>query len=221
LAVIACIGCYDDESETPIRRNGKTATGVLISYKEKFLHQKREVIGNLHLSYGTYKTAQEILDMFNNKEIPRDSILFLDEIPAFLNSLSSDPEIVINMVNGLIAQSGKMHWDIIMSMQRFGDIPRRLRPHCDRVLIPVKIHMNGDICYSDFQCEEQHLIEVYSEKPYRQEPILIFDPAKLGKLYDSEEVIYDTLESTEKKKGKKKKQETRTDALCAEEEGRS
>jgi hypothetical protein len=197
MSVIAIVGCYDDESEIPIRGGGKTSTAVRLCKAEFDLG--KNILSNVHLTFGEYQTAQQLLDMFIAKEIPKNSVILFDELSYYLNNLGIDPEIVIAFVNGLVAQSRKLKTDLIHTEQRFNDIPRRLRPHCDRVLIPIKIHYNGEVCLKDFSCTQNHIIEVYSEKPYREKPIIRFYPEKVGQFYDTDEVIYDTLEAPKKK----------------------
>jgi hypothetical protein len=212
MSVIAIVGCYDDESEIPIRGGGKTATAIRLLHDEYFKNNKT-IMSNVHIYFSGdpknpgerifYYTAQELLNMFLNREIPKNTVILFDELSFYLTNLGVDPLVVITFVNGLVAQSRKLRTDLIHTEQRYGDIPRRLRPHSDSILIPMKIHYDGSVCYKDFSCSQPHIIQVYSEKPWRESPILEFYAEKVGQFYDTEEVIYDTLEISKKKPEKK------------------
>jgi hypothetical protein len=101
-------------------------------------------------------------------------------------------KIIMKFVNRFIAQSRKADNETWMTAQRYNDIPRRMRAQIDRILIPVKKHEDGSLCYQD-KCKRHHWIEVYSDKPYRKTPISLIDTWVIGKYYDTNEIITDEL----------------------------
>jgi hypothetical protein len=194
MAVVVCVGCLDDESGTPVRGNGKGITITYYALQEWNENPDRTIISNYHLFNVPYKymTAQEIYNAFQKGELPEGSILLLDEISKFLNSLGMKQKVLTGFVNGFISQIRKLDADFYGASQRWMDVPKRFRAQTDRVLIPIKIHDDNQVCLLD-RCKKHHFIEVYSHKPYREHPLVTLDTSIIGKYYDTKEVIYDEL----------------------------
>ena len=191
--IICVVGCLDDESQLPIRGCGKTMVVVYYVLKE-FSISHRNIISNLHLVNIPYEymTSQEIYDAFMNEKLPDNPLIIFDEISKFLNSLGTSTKVITKFVNGFIAQTRKLDADIFCTSQRYADVVKRFRSQVDMILIPVKIHADGNACYRD-NCKEHHYIEIESHKPWRHEPIATIDAEIIGKYYDTREIIFDEL----------------------------
>lgn len=140
------------------------------------------------------------MDIFTNKNLSNTTIL-LDEIQVYLPNQGVKKGILKDLIGRFISQTRKREIDIFYTTQRFRNLNNQLRIHTDEILLPVKTHEDGKQCASD-KCKKDHYIHIFSQ--YSDDAITILSAANVGKLYNSNEIIFDTYISEEIKKPSKK-----------------
>lgn len=195
--IIAFIGTLDDESETPISGTGKTCSMTGFLYQD-YLEGKK-VFTNYHTEFSEDILGfQSMINKLKGVHSP-DTILGISEMQTVLNSLGSTQQQVL-FIDSFASQLRKIDVDIYYDTQRLMNIHKRLRVHTDVILIPYKCHLDNSPCYFN-RCKKPHKIFVYSQKPFKEKPIICFDASEVGKLYDTLEIIYDILELPKEKRG--------------------
>jgi hypothetical protein len=195
--IIAFIGTLDDESDTPISGTGKTCSMTGYLYQD-YLEGKK-IYTNYHTEFSEDILGfQAMINKLKGVHSP-DTILGISEMQTVLNSLGSTQQQVL-FIDSFASQLRKIDVDIYYDTQRLMNIHKRLRVHTDVILIPYKTHLDNTPCYFN-RCKKPHKIFVYSQKPFKQKPIVCFDASEVGKLYDTLEIIYDILELPKEKKG--------------------
>ncbi|RPI80880.1 MAG: hypothetical protein EHM34_09420, partial [Nitrosopumilales archaeon] len=197
---ITCVcGTWDDivKAGHIIQGNGKNITAVWFAYVD-YLHGKK-VYSNFKLAFAETLPAQEIIDMSLRGEI-HDCTIILDEMSLILNSLGEKGE-VLKFIMKWVKQLRKMGIDLYWIEQRANDVHLRLRTQTPLALEPEKYHTNGydnnpqmwEICTVDSCKRTDHRILVFSKKPWLPIPIKILNPQIIGKLYNSKEIMLDSM----------------------------
>ena len=197
--IVAIVGTVNDESDTPISGNGKTCTMTGLAYLDYL--KKRKIWSNYYTTF-----SEEIIGMQamiqNIGDIPHpDTILCISEMQQVLNSIGSTYDQIL-FIDSFASQLRKLDLDLYYDTQRFMNIHKRLRIHTDVILIPYKTHMDNTQCNFN-RCKKPHKIFVYSHKPRIQKWRLVLDATKVGKLYNTNEIVMDKLIIPSKKKVKK------------------
>ena len=204
----AFIGILDDENtDLCIRGNGKTCSMVFYLYA---YHLKGyEVWTNFHTSFSTkiigfqemINTLKELRKNGDNRKI----VLGVTEIQDLINSIGSSVQQIL-FVDSFTSQMRKLKVDMLYDTQVFKNVNIRLRRHTEQRRIPFKYHLDGSPCNYD-QCDKKHLIKIMSDKPFIARPIRIIKAYEVGKLYNTDEFIIDTLDLSNLPNNKKKKKE--------------
>lgn len=218
-AIIASIeGLGEDYGDyTSVRGNGKDMTMNYFLHEDK-LGEDRAIITNYKCLFADkILPFQKIIEEIdNNKEYyqKKGVSVGITEIQTALNSLGSS-QLVIKACTFFAAQTRKRNCDVYYNLQVLKEVNNRWRNQTDTILRPIKIHSDGSVCTKD-RCKEtdekgqllKHYIIVHSIKPPIPQNILIDDDGKefciscedVGKLYDSDEIIFDEFKIPEKSK---------------------
>lgn len=196
--ITAFVGTMNDESETPIRGNGKTLSMTGLSYLD-FL-SGRKVWSNYQTTFADEVIGMQAMIEKIGTEPNPDLVLAVSEMQQVLNSIGSSFDQIL-FIDMFASQLRKLDVDLYYDTQRFNNIHKRLRIHTDIILIPYKTHMDNSPCNFD-RCMKPHKIFLYSLKPRKPDYRCIFDASKVGKLYNSKEIIFDKLSIPSKKKVK-------------------
>jgi hypothetical protein len=210
MGTTAFVGCYDDESEAPISGTGKTLSMTGFGYLDSL--SGKQVWSNYYTTFSDEIIGfQAMIDKIKNELKPLQSykdvferpglVLLVTEMQEILNSCGSEQNKIL-FVDAFAHQLRKYGVDIYYDTQRFLNVQKRLRAHTDTILLPFKRHLDKRPCYST-QCLEPHLIDVYSIKPDRRDPIIRFIASNVGKKYNTYQVVKDKLVIPSKKEVKK------------------
>lgn len=144
------------------------------------------------------------------------SLVLLTEFQKFFNSLGTSTK-TIKWIEGILTQLRKLEMDVMWDSQRPISAGNRSREYTETFLVPQKFHAD-DLSPCDMDnCNREHLIYVYSDIPFRENPLVILVASEVGQLYDTNEIIGDNLsspgelqtaEKAEKKKTIRKRRET-------------
>jgi hypothetical protein len=187
--IIAFVACMDDETDLPIRGNGKTC--AMTGYAYLNYREGKKIYTNYKTDFSDYMGLQKMIDTLGNNQPHPDTILCVTEIGKMLNSLGSEVHKAI-FVENFVRQLRKLELTLYIDDQRFLNIHKRLRIHVDVIFILEKIHLDGHLCYNDL-CKKEHIINVYSEKPFKPKRIRAFYASEVGKHYNTNEYILDDL----------------------------
>jgi hypothetical protein len=199
----------NENTELCIRGNGKTCYNVYLLYK--YYKRGYEVWTNFYTSFSSKIIGfQEMIDTL--KELRKDGddrkIVFgVTEMQDLINSVGSEKNQIL-YVDSFTNQMRKLGADCIYDTQIFKNVNIRLRRHTENIRIPFKYHLDGKQCNYD-NCEQKHIIEVYSFKPFRKRYIKRLKAWEVGKLYNTKEMVIDQLiiPVTKKEKSEKKEPE--------------
>lgn len=186
--IIAFCACMDDETTLPIRGNGKTC--AMTGYGYLNFRENKKIYANYQTDFAELMGFQNMINTLGYSPHP-DTILMVTEMGKLLNSLGSEVHKAL-FVENFVRQLRKLELTLYYDDQRFMNIHKRLRIHTDMVFILEKIHHDGKLCYNDL-CKKEHIINVYSEKPFKKNRIRAFDAVEVGKHYNSNEFIMDEL----------------------------
>jgi hypothetical protein len=200
MGTTAFVGCYSDESEAPISGTGKTLSMSGFGYLDSM--SGKEIWSNYYTDYSDEIIGfQAMINKIHKERKPLESyhdvlerpglVLLITEMQEILNSCGSENNKVL-FVDSFAHQLRKYGVDLYYDTQRFMNIHIRLRSHTDTILLPYKRHMNLKPCFST-QCLAPHLIDVYSLKPNRDDPIIRFIANRVGKKYNTYQVVKDKL----------------------------
>ena len=193
--IVAFVGTVEDESDTPISGNGKTNAMVYVSYID-YLQKGKTIWTNFKTDYSEQMGMQKMIESIGD-EPQTDLVLCVSEMQRILNSLGSDTKKVL-FIEKFASQLRKLNVDLYYDTQRFKNIHLRLRSFTDIIFIPKKYHFDRKPCNYNL-CMKPHMICLYSAKPYNDNPIVKIDATKVGKHYDSNEIIFDKLVLEEKR----------------------
>lgn len=184
--IYGIVGTIDDYSTGgSIRGNGKTLTMTYYGYQA--FKEGQTVYSNYYTKFSCIKTLNELMDIFNNKNLS-NTVVLLDEIQVYLPNQGVKKGILNDLIARFIAQTRKRNIDIFYTTQRFKNLNNQLRIHTDEILLPIKTHADGIQCSSD-KCKKEHYIHIFSQ--YSDDAMIVLDAQKVGKLYDSNEIIFD------------------------------
>lgn len=189
-------GVWNDRASGElIKGNGKTLTGVYLLTLDKKRGYK--CYSNVDTTFTEHMDTSEVYTLFKDSKATRIAIL-LDEIQKDFNSLQGYTSVkdLVEFSNIASAQTRKRDILLYWTTQRAMDIPLRARVQTDILLQPVRIHADGKRCTMP-SCSERHYIEVFSREPYRMEPIVTLDCIKVGRLYDTNQVLTDGITQNE------------------------
>lgn len=196
--LIAVVGTYTDMRMGSIRGNGKTLTAVYLAYQAH--KEGRKIITNFYTDFSEMLTLNEIVNEFKAKNL-QNTVVILDEVQTYLMNSGVKVKTLKEIINLFVAQTRKQNVDIIVTTQRYRNLHIQLRTQCDVFLIPFKYHIdkNGnlaDLCKLD-NCDKQHGIIVYKPEDNEFLPFVL-NPERVGKLYNSNEIILDEFVINEK-----------------------
>jgi len=203
---MAVVGLIDNENtDLCIRGNGKTCT--LTYYLYRYFLQNKKIWTNYETTFsdeviGFQEMINRLKDM-QKKQQKINIILGVTEMQDLINSIGSDKSQTL-FVDSFANQMRKLNTDCLYDTQVFKSIQIKLRRHTEHIRIPFKLHLNEQQCNFD-RCQEQHLIDIYSYKPFTKTPIKRIKAYEVGKLYNSMEVVIDKLEIPKEEKTQKVK----------------
>ena len=207
--MITCFaGTITDVTDTCIRGNGKTCSMTGIGYMAHMAGQtiysnyytdfSEEVIG-LQAMIDMIKEESDKLKRGEIKESKfKNSMLLVSEMQKILNSIGSTTNEII-FIDNFCSEIRKHDLDFCYDTQRYKNIHLRLRTHTDNIFLPMKYHLDNTPCNFD-RCKKAHKIYLYSFKPHMPKPRLIFDAVRVGKMYNSNEIVMDELKIPNKRK---------------------
>ena len=188
--IVCFAGTIFEESDLPISGNGKTCSMVGVSYMDHIIKNKT-IWSNFKTDFSeNVMYLQEMIDIIGD-EPHENLILTISEMQKILNSIGAKGKQVL-FIEKFVSQIRKQRIDLYYDTQRFRNIHLRLRTFTDVIYIPQKKHFDNSICLNNL-CKAPHKIELYAYKPSRMKPVATFNAAKVGQHYDTNEVIYDTL----------------------------
>lgn len=197
ILIVAFVGTVDDESETPISGNGKTCSMTGIAYLDSL--KGKTIWSNYQTTFSDRVIGmQKMIDEIGGTPHP-DLILCISEMQLVLNSIGSSYDQIL-FIDMFASQLRKLEVDLYYDTQRFNNIHKRLRIHTDVRFIPFKTHMDNSSCKFN-RCMKPHKIYLYSDKPFFPKPKICFDASKVGKLYNTKEIVMDKIIIPKKKKG--------------------
>ena len=190
--IVAFVGTIYEDSNCPISGNGKTGSMTGVAYLDH-MNKNKTIWSNYDTVFSEKVCGlQEMIDELGNEK-HEGLILCISEMGQILNSIGSKSNQVL-FVEQFVSQIRKQHIELYWDAQRFESIHLRLRTFTDIIFIPRKYHMDGTECNYNL-CKKPHMVSVYSYKPALEsdEPRITFDMAKVGKLYDSDQIIFDKI----------------------------
>ena len=190
--IVAFVGTIYEESKCPISGNGKTGgmTGIAFLDHE---NKGKTIWSNYYTDFSDKICGlQEMIDTIGNEQHD-DLILCISEMRQILNSIGSKTNQVL-FIEDFVSQIRKLHIELYWDAQRFRSIHLRLRTLTDIIFIPRKYHFSGDECNYNL-CKKPHMVSLYCYKPAQEndEPKITFDMLKVGKHYNTDEVIFDKI----------------------------
>lgn len=192
---MAFVGLIDDEfTELCIRGNGKTCsmTYYLFWYKTR----GKQIWTNYYTTFsdkviGFQEMINTLKQMKENKE-KINVILGVTEMQELINSVGSKTEQLL-FVDSFTSQMRKLNCDCLYDTQILKNINIRLRRHTENIRIPMKRHLNEDLCNFD-RCTKKHYIDIYTYKPvFNKYPIKRIKAWQVGKLYNTMDTVIDKL----------------------------
>jgi len=197
--LIAIVGTYNDVKTGSIRGNGKTLSAIFLAYKDYL--EGKNVYANFYTTFGHTVTLNDLTELFKNEKLS-DTTIIIDEAQVYLSNAGTKAKTLKEIINLFIAQTRKRNINIILTSQRFLNLHKQLRIQCDIILIPTKHHLNkkgqlADICIKD-NCTKEHAILIYNVNQDCYLPYIL-NPLKIGKLYNSNEIVLDEYKLEVKK----------------------
>jgi len=199
MGTVAFVGCMNDESNAPISGTGKTCSMTGFGYLDYL--EKKTIFSNYETTFSDEVIGfQEMINKITNELKPltdysknerADIILLVTEMQEILNSCGSENNKIL-FVDSFIHQLRKYGVDLYYDTQRFMNVQKRLRTHTDIVFIPYKRHFDLSACYNT-RCKKPHYIDVFSQKPYIEKPVVRFNALEVGKMYNTFQVVLDKL----------------------------
>lgn len=202
--ITAIVGTYDADYDDEGSSRGAGKTTTIVYYLDADYEEGRHIFTNFKCSFATVLPAQKIVnEILNNQELylKEGVSVGLTEISTVLNSLGSTPKQIL-FLNYWAGQTRKLNCDLYWDIQRYEDANNRLRSATDNILKPKKYHYSDNKHCRIDRCMEHHYVKIFSEKPYRDYPITgleVIDTWKTGKLYDTNQLVFDELILNDKK----------------------
>lgn len=190
--IVAFVGTIYEDSKCPISGNGKTGGMTGVSFLDH--ENKGKTIWSNYYTDFSEKVCglQGMIDEIGD-ERHDDLILCISEMGQILNSIGSKNNQVL-FIEQFISQIRKQHIEVYYDVQRFRSIHLRLRAFTDVIFIPRKYHFDGSECNYNL-CKKPHMISLYLYKPVpsHDRPRITFDMGKVGRHYDSDQIIHDKI----------------------------
>ena len=188
--IIAIAASYNDEKIASIRGNGKTMSAVYLAYRQH--KEGKKIYTNFQTTFSEKVTINELIILFKDDKLSNTTII-LDEAQLYLMNSGVKSVVIKELINLFIAQTRKREIDIFLTTQRYKNLNNKLRIHCDIILIPIKYHLKNNklttVCNSD-SCKKPHAIVIYNIMSEEFLPYIL-NPSKIGKLYNSNEIVLD------------------------------
>lgn len=207
--ITAIVGTYDRDYDEEGSSRGAGKTTTMIYYLDADKDEGRHIFTNFYCSFATVLPAQKIIDeILSNQELYlREGVsVGLTEMSTVLNSLGSTPKQIL-FLNYWAGQTRKLNCDLYWDIQRYEDANNRLRSATDNVLKPKKYHYEDNKHCRIDRCLKHHYVKIFSEKPYKMYPLTgneVIDTWLTGKMYDTNQLIFDEIIIKEKVKKEKK-----------------
>jgi hypothetical protein len=190
MSICAIVGTMEEEGEAPISGTGKTNTMVYLLH-EDFFNEGKEVYTNLKsLKFGHIMRTFDIFMGVKDGNIQHASI-GIDNLTTFLNSFGTKGADIL-FSEKIMGQMRNRDNDMYWTGWRFKSAVNRVRHFSDTILISYKTHEDYTPCY-DPKCKREHLILVYSEKPFIEKPVKCLIARNVGQFYDTYEFIDESL----------------------------
>jgi hypothetical protein len=190
--IVAFVGTIYEDSQTPISGNGKTGGMTAFAFLDH--ENKGKTIWSNYETDFSEKICgmQEMIDCIGDEQ-HEDLILCVSEMSQILNSIGSKNNQVL-FIEKFVSQIRKQKIELYWDTQRFRSIHLRLRAFTDIIFIPRKYHFDGLECNYNL-CKKPHKVGIFSYKPPQDqiEPLIYFNMVKVGKHYNSDEIIYDKI----------------------------
>lgn len=195
------------EENESIRGNGKNITETYYLHSDYLLGRK--IFTNYYTTFSEMLPLKEIIEVClkDYEKYSKGITIGLTELQVTFDSIGNK-KAVTRFIMWFVQQSRKLNADIYYDTQRLADVNIKLRVQTDNILQPSKIHADGKICRMDRCARKDHFIKVYSLKPYRRKPITgkeVINCSIVGKMYNTNQLVFDEVIIEEPKKVKKKK----------------
>ena len=188
--IYAFVGTVEDCYGSTLRGTGKTNSMVGYLYLEYLAGRK--IYTNFYTSFSEkIDSCQNIIEHLE-KYRPDNVSCGFTEMHNVINSIGQKARQVL-FITKFASQIRKLDCDALYDTQRFHDIHLRLQLHTDIIFIPEKRHLDNVVCNND-RCIKDHEIYVYRYKPFYPKWVRKFYPELVGKLYDSKQIVFDTLD---------------------------
>ena len=182
--IIGIIGCFQERWQTNPLGNGKTMTMTWLGYCDYL--EGREVVSNYKTTFTEEKNVEDMVNLFNTTDLQNISFL-IDELHVVFDSLGHKQG-KMRLITNMITQTRKRKVDLYYTTQRYMNVHKRLRDMTAYILLPYKIHLDGNVCNID-SCKEEHEIVITSQVPQKPWPLKILNCTACGTLYDSNQII--------------------------------
>lgn len=186
--IIGIVGEYNDTLENPLIAGcGKTTSMTYFLHEDKYGSEHKTVFSNYYTTFSDeILTTQVMIEAFLQSKLNNTSI-GIDEIDKILGSYGARQKDIV-YGEKLFSQGRRRNTDIYVTWQRYMDLHIRIRAFLEVILIPVKVHTDYSECHSH-RCKKEHLIMVYSSKPFRKNPIKCLIVSEIGKLFDTNQIV--------------------------------
>lgn len=200
MTVCAFIGSMDeDDTDIPDSGTGKTCSMVgfaYLDYKKDWVTWSNFKIDFSEKVIGVQKMIELLNKFENSNEMDFKLNLLVTEFQDVLDACGSKTKEILFM-DYFIRQMRKIGRDkgevnLFWDNQRYMSIQKRVRSHTNKIFIPFKTHMDNSPCKHP-KCKKEHKIYVYSQRPFYENPVKIFNPQIIGQHYDTYQIVHDVL----------------------------
>ena len=197
--LIAICGRYLNVLGSSMRGNGKTLSAVFFAKNE--YDKGREIYTNFYTSFSKMYKMNDLIEMFSNGNLS-NVVIVIDECQVYLNNSGVSVKTRKALITCFIAQTRKTNVDVIITTQRFMQLHKELREQCDVILLASKYHYNErgitTACTVD-NCTRDHVVRLFNMNTSKYLPYVL-DCKRIGKLYNSNEIVLDNFEIPAKTK---------------------
>lgn len=197
--LIAICGRYLNVLGSSMRGNGKTLSAVFFAKNE--YDKGREIYTNFYTSFSKMYKMNDLIEMFSNGNLS-NVVIVIDECQVYLNNSGVSVKTRKALITNFIAQTRKTNVDVILTTQRFMQLHKELREQCDVILLASKYHYNDrgitTACTVD-NCTRDHVVRLFNMNTSKYLPYVL-DCKRIGKLYNSNEIVLDNFEIPAKTK---------------------
>ena len=197
--LIAICGRYLNVLGSSMRGNGKTLSAVFFAKNE--YDKGREIYTNFYTTFSKMFKMNDLIEMFSNGNLS-NVVIVIDECQVYLNNSGVSVKTRKALITNFIAQTRKTNVDVILTTQRFMQLHKELREQCDVILLASKYHYNDrgitSACTVD-NCTRDHVVRLFNMNTSQYLPYVL-DCKRIGKLYNSNEIVLDNFEIPAKTK---------------------